>query len=120
MEEGARHRKAESTLEEPPRRQGGCADDALGPRPGLLDVVLPAVRTSGSLMNALSLSVSRLSVGTGRVEWKMSRASVTSPCSQTNRGKPLVQPLAMPVGTKLCTKLPAITLLEWVTRSPSK
>ena len=60
-------------------------------------------------MNTLSLSVSNPSSAKGNSLRNSLSTSVSSRCSRTNSGAHSVQPVAMSVSTKVCTKLPFAT-----------
>src|SRR5258708_4752082 len=60
-------------------------------------------------MNTLSLSVSNPSRANGSSLRNSLSTSVNRRCSRTNSGAHSVQPVAMSVSTKVCTKLPFAT-----------
>ena len=70
-------------------------------------------------MNTLSLSVSNPSSGNG-MRWRISlNTSANSFCSRTSNGAHSVQPVAMSVSVKVCTKLPLAVGPLCATRSAS-
>ncbi len=70
-------------------------------------------------MNTLSLSVSNPSRANGSSLRNSLSTSVNRRCSRTNSGAHSVQPVAMSVSTKVCTKLPFATGPLCATRSAS-
>ncbi len=74
---------------------------------------------SASLMNSLPLSVSTPRRGNGIVGRRRASASTTRPLSRTRSGRHSVQPVAISVSVRVCTKLPSTVPPPWDTRSIS-